>query len=210
MELTTKDGIRIIGDYYQGESSGVLLLHMMPRDRKSWMSFAEKLKLAGFSSLAIDLRGHGESAGGPTGYKTFSDAEHQASRFDVEAAAEFLKSMGAQKIYLVGASIGANLSLEYLSLHPEAVSAILLSPGLDYKGLKTEPFMGKLSADQGIFLVAGDDDVYSRDTVQQLAGKISLDERHKLQIFERGGHGTTIFENRPEFMEELVRWLKQF
>lgn len=211
VELNTHDKIAIIGDYYPAKSSqGVLLLHMMPADRKSWAAFAGKLQKAGFTALAIDLRGHGESKGGPDGYRSFSDAEHQASRLDVEAAAEFLKSKGVSELHLAGASIGANLSLQYLSEHPETRSAILLSPGLDYRGVVTTPAMGRLAPERGVYLVAAEDDGYSRDSVRELSKNMREDSRHVLKIFESGGHGTRLFEARPEFMDELVEWLKGF
>lgn len=216
VELKTEDGVKIIGDYYpptaerqisNGESRGVLLLHMMPRDRKSWVSFAEKLQRAGFPVLAIDLRGHGESGGGPDGYKKFSDVEHQASKLDVLEGAKFLRSKRTDAFHIIGASIGANLALEYAVLHPNARSVVLLSPGLDYRGVKTEDAISGLRSAQAVYLVASEEDTYSRDTVNRLAGKISLDERHKLKIFTNAGHGTTMLEKNPEFMGEIIAWL---
>lgn len=219
VRLKTQDSVEIVGDYYlpvgktqvvNGTSRGVLLLHMMSSDRKSWRVFAEKLQLAGLPVLAIDLRGHGESQGGPDGYRTFSDAEHQDSRLDVLAGAIFLRSKQVDEFHLVGASIGANLALQYMAEHPNARSLALLSPGLDYHGLRTAEFIGSVSTSRGIFLVASDDDEYSRGSVNELASRITLDENHKLKIFESGGHGTNIFENHPEFMDELVEWLIKF
>lgn len=209
VEFATKDGTKIIGDYYSVKSPrGVLLLHMMPADRKSWVEFAGKLQKAGFQALAIDLRGHGESEGGPNGYRNFSDSEHQASRLDVEAGAEFLKARGVSELHLVGASIGANLALQYLAEHPEVRSAILLSPGLNYRGVLTVPALEKVSEVQGAFFVAADDDAYSRDTVLELSQKFPFEGRRLLKIFDAGGHGTKLFEAHPEFMEELIEWLR--
>lgn len=218
VRLKTQDGVEIIGDYYppagevrvvKGASRGVILIHMMPADRKSWAVFAKKLSEVGLPTLAIDLRGHGESQGGPDGYKSFSDAEHQNSKLDVIAAALFLRSKKVDEFHVVGASIGANLALQYAAEHPNARSAVLLSPGLDYRGLKTAEFMEKVPPSRGIYLAASEDDSYSRDTVNDLASRITLDEKHQVEIFESGGHGTTIFENHPEFMDELTEWLKQ-
>ena len=219
IRIKTQDGVKIVGDYYSptedgtvvnGAAPGGLLLHMMPSDRRSWTKFAEKLQQAGFAALAIDLRGHGESPGGPNGYKNFSDEDHQASRLDVEAAVDFLKEKGAVNIHLVGASIGANLSLEYAASHSEVRSVVLLSPGLDYRGLKTESWMERLSAEPGVLLVASEDDDYSRNSVNTLAGKMLFDEKRGVRIFASGGHGTNILENHPEFIEEIIKWLKQF
>ncbi|QQG44915.1 MAG: alpha/beta fold hydrolase [Candidatus Sungiibacteriota bacterium] len=208
--VKTRDGVTIAGDFYSGGSRGVLFLHMMPANRKSWTAFAEKLQSAGFSALAIDLRGHGESQGGPEGYKKFSDEEHQASRLDVEAAAEFLKEKGVVELSLAGASIGANLALQYLVDKAEAHSAILLSPGLDYRGVKIDSALQRLQTNQGVYLVASEEDSYSFESVQMLATQTPLSDKRVLKIFQNSGHGTVMLEQNAEFMDELIGWLKKF
>lgn len=221
VELKTKDNVAIVGDYYPSTSlgagapaKGLLLLHMMPADRTSWRAFAEKMQAAGWHALAIDLRGHGQSQGGPSGYKSFSDTEHQASRWDVEAGVEFLKEALRQssgykgEIYLGGASIGANLALQYLAEHPEVKAAFLLSPGLDYRGVKTEAAAGSLKSGQSIFYIASRDDSHSADTIQRLYDITPAGVRKEIKFFETAGHGTTIFEREPQFMATMVRWLQ--
>lgn len=212
INLQTQDGVQIVGDYYSTLSSkGVLLVHMMPSDRKSWRVFAEKLAQAGFQALAIDLRGHGESEDGPEGYKTFTDAEHQASIKDLEAGVEFLRKRGVEKLYLVGASIGANLSLQYGAGRDDVAALVLMSPGLDYRGIKTEELVSHLKESQGIYLVASEEDSYSFNSVKTLSQKIQPDNQIRVSRFFRdAGHGTQIFEKHPEFMDEVVRWLSQF
>lgn len=209
IELKTSDGVSLKGDYFVGRSDrGLLLLHMMPADRTSWRAFAEKSENANWHVLAIDLRGHGESQGGPNGYKSFSDAEHQASRYDVEAGVEFLKSRGVTVLSLGGASIGANLALQYLSEHPDVRGVFLLSPGLDYRGVKTEPAARNLKPGQFVFYVASRDDAHSADTVQQLFDVTPAGVSKEIKFFETAGHGTTIFEREPQFMDSVVEWLQ--
>lgn len=206
--LTTSDEKTIVGDYSgQTGQPAVLLLHMMPATRESWRTLAEKLKISGFQTLAVDLRGHGQSQGGPSEYKRFSNQEHQSSIRDVEAAVDFLKSKNPSKIFIAGASIGANLALWYIAEHPDVRGAILLSPGLDYRGIKTAGFIKKLRDNQVIFYAAGRDDTYSAETVESLAGSTSEKVEKRLRMFEKAGHGTTILEKEPEFMDELVDWL---
>lgn len=222
VELKASDGVAIIGDYYQASgvsARGLLLLHMMPAVRASWKAFAEKAQSAGFHVLAVDLRGHGESQGGPSeaslakggpdGYRSFSDAEHQASQMDVEAGAEFLKGRGAASIYLGGASIGANLALQYLAEYPEAKAAFLLSPGLDYRGIKTEGLAAKLGKGQGVYYAASRNDGNSYDAVTKLVGLTPPDVSKEMRIFDSAGHGTTIFEREPQFMNDILLWLNQ-
>ncbi len=214
--LTTKDGVKLYGSYFQTgnpKDPAVVLLHMMPADRKSWYEFQKKLKDAGFQSLAIDLRGHGKSLkknDQEIDYKSFTDKEQQEKIFDVEASVDFFESKGIlkQDISLVGASIGANLALWYQSENPEIKASVLLSPGLDYRGVTTEDKIKKLSDDQFVlFASGGDKDSYSRETVKKL---FEIKEAKKdLQIFEDAEHGTNIFKSHPEFEEYIINKLKE-
>jgi len=206
--ITTADDIKIAGDY-SGESGrpAVLLLHMMPATKESWRDFSEKLVERGFQTLAIDLRGHGESEGGSQGYKKFSDKDHQASVKDVEAGVGFLKSKSASSISLAGASIGANLALQYAAEHLEVSKIILLSPGLDYRGVKTETVIGKLREGQSVYFIASLDDPYSADTVKVLSEMAPAHVERMVKVFENAGHGTAIFEKESEFVDEAIDWL---
>lgn len=208
--LVTRDGTTIIGDYFSGNGKrAVILLHMMPADRRSFFPLAGKLQEHDIPSLAIDLRGHGESEGGPDGYKLFSDGEHQASRLDVEAAADFLCKQGIERLACIGASIGSNLGLQFVASSLDADRAALLSPGLNYRGIETAPIIRDLAHDKSIYFAAAEDD--SRN------GNSTADETRTLfelcpcvkeiKIFPIGGHGTRIFENHPEFMDELTSWI---
>ena len=210
VKLKTKDGVEIAGDYYgaSGSDIGVLMLHMMPANRKSYSAFAEKIQEAGWQGLVIDLRGHGESQGGPAGYQLFKDEGHQKSILDVEAGAEFLKSKGVKKIFLIGASIGANLSLQYLAEHAEAKAAILLSPGLNYRGVKTDELAKKVYHTKAVYLTAAQDDDYSYETVQGLYDLLPKEVTRELKLFDSGGHGTKLLETHSELMEEIIKWLK--
>ena len=127
--LITEDNVKIAANLYTVPASAgwIVMSHMMPATKESWDSFAEALQNLGYESIAIDLRGHGESEGGPDGYRSFSDAEQQKKILDLEAAVDYLvqkRKATPEKIVLIGASIGANLSLQYLSQHPEFKKAI--------------------------------------------------------------------------------------
>ena len=101
VNLKTADGVNIAGDHHKGPTGGpgVLLLHMMPATKERWGGFASKLNGAGFGALAIDLRGHGESDGGPDGFRDFSDEDHQKSIMDARAAVDFQIAEGHSKIF---------------------------------------------------------------------------------------------------------------
>ncbi len=216
--LKTEDGLDIVGDYYEGRGKrGVLLLHMMPANRSSWWDFALRLEDKGFHALAIDLRGHGESTGGPDGYKDFKTEDHALGKLDLEAAITFLEEKGVEReeLGLMGASIGANLALRQLSENKDLPWAVLLSPGLDYHGIKTEPYVRNLDSEQGVFIIASDVDELKSGNCGAMARELyaALPEglRRKLLIYKSAGHGTDMFApqntEEPNLAEEILKWI---
>lgn len=212
----TEDGVTIVGDWYAVEASPrwvVLLLHMMPATRSSWQPLVPLLTTAKFSTLAIDLRGHGESIRQrgreiPLTHEAFTDEEHQASILDIASAHSWLvgQDVAPNHVIIVGASIGANLALRYLSMHTHVPSAALLSPGLNYRGVETEPAVRTLTSDQAILLVASRDDAESAEAVTRLDQMAT--STHELIMFERAGHGTAMFHQEPFLLEHIVHWLE--
>lgn len=204
----------IIGDFYPVPQKGapaVALFHMMPATKESWKDIAKMLNSAGFHCLAVDLRGHGESEGGTDGFKEFSDEQHQKSIMDAGAAVGYLFSLGVpmEKIALAGASIGANLSLQLQAEHPEIMASVLLSPGLNYKGIETEGLAKRLKETQSVFLAAGGiNDEYSTESVAKIYNALKSKNK-QLKMYKNAGHGTGIFKEEPMLMDEIVEWLKK-
>jgi len=214
ISLKTDDGVAIIGNYWPGSGQGVVLLHMMPAAKESWDEFASVLHKEGWSVLAIDLRGHGESVkqgGKMLDFMQFSDAEHRDSVRDVETAVAFLKQKGVTSVFIGGASIGANLALQYQAEHPEVKKTFLLSAGADYKGIVTEPLAEQLREDQQSFLVGGKKDVRSSgDNCGDIAQRLAhlMKGRRDAKVYDAKAHGTDLFKEDPELMHEIVAWLK--
>lgn len=215
MSFITLDKVQIVGTWIEAREKqaapSVLLLHMMPATKESWNNFARDLAHHGYSSLAIDLRGHGGSTnqGGVTlNYENFDDAQHQASRIDVDAALDFLekhKGVTLSRIAVVGASIGANLALQALIQHPTMKTAILLSPGLNYRGLATESLVGRVSLDQSIYIVVSRDDSQSFSDSQVLYDLAQT--KKDITLLEGAGHGTNMLERDPSLAQRILSWL---
>lgn len=211
ISLKTSDGIDIVGNYFASASSkkAAILLHMMPATKESWNAFATELDRVGYASIAIDERGHGESTmNGTLDYKQFSEAEQQSKIHDVEAAFAFLKEKGfeEQNIVLIGASIGANLVIQFLSEHASVPIGIALSPGLNYRGVKTDGFIRQLHDGQKIYLIASDD-----DDRESAASCRSLHELNPSQttLFEKHGigHGTNMFAKDATLIPFIISLL---
>lgn len=213
--LTTKDKIKIAADFYSVENpvGWCVLLHMRPATKESWQDFALELQKQSYESLAIDLRGHGESDGGPNSYLNFSDQENQKSILDLEAAVDYLiKERGAapEKIILMGASIGANLALQYIKEHSEFETAILFSPGLNYRGIETEPLVKNLKAGQKVFFISAEDDENvggNAEMNQKLYDLTPAGVEKQIKIYKTGGHGTDILKIHPELEKLIIEFI---
>ncbi|MFP4567586.1 MAG: alpha/beta fold hydrolase [Candidatus Woesearchaeota archaeon] len=182
--LTTKDGQVLQGNYFHTQNTKcALLLHQFSKDKTSWIQLIETI-MTHHSILAIDLRGHGESTGN---YTTYSEKEFKSMREDVECAMNFLKKEGfkEQNISLIGASIGANLAQNH-SAKNKTDKTILLSPGLNYKGIEL------IIKDTKTLLIVSKEDTYSYKSVQEIEKKCPHAEAIYL---ENKGHGTNMLSN---------------
>lgn len=209
IKLITADEVEITGTYIPGSLPfGIVLLHMMPAVRQSFDALAGTLAEAGFHTLAIDLRGHGESEGGD--YQTFTEEQHQKSILDVKAAVGYLHKQNPDlRIGFVGASIGANLAIQYAAANPTAF-VVLLSPGLNYKGIETGRMVAALPSDLPAYFASALDDsrVEGNSAQTETLYNASSTNRKSIQVLREGGHGTDMLTN-SQFFESVVQWIKR-
>ena len=206
--LTTEDKVTIAATYYEAVSEkAVILLHMYGMTRQSWKEFAVFLQEKEYQAIAIDLRGHGQSLEKnkqKISYINFHDQDFRDMTKDVKAAKKFLQQQGASDISIVGASIGANLALMMAAHDREITKVVALSPGLNYKGILTEPLMSNEISNK-VLLVSSTGDVDSYGAVKLLKEKYQNSE---LMIFAGEGHGTDILKNYKDSTDKVVNWLK--
>ncbi|OGL66411.1 hypothetical protein A2856_01815 [Candidatus Uhrbacteria bacterium RIFCSPHIGHO2_01_FULL_63_20] len=205
--FVTEDGVEIVGDWYPSEGGRfAILLHIRPATKESWRRWAEILQARGVSVLAYDQRGHGESTmGGTIDFEKLSDDESRAKRLDLEAAYAWLQGKGATEsdTFLMGGSIGANLSIRFLAEHPGVKRAVALSPGLDYRGVTTDDAIRKLSDDQRVILIASDDDQH--DSFASCAKLNALAPERTTFLPQKGlGHGTNMLEEDPALFDMIL------
>lgn len=208
--LTTADGVQLSGSFIEGaRKKAVLLLHMMPATKESWEPLVGPLTERGWSVLAIDLRGHGASAGGPDGYRSFLDEDHGRSIHDVEAAMAYLEGHGmpGERCAIVGASIGANLALCYAAEHPVS-RLVLLSPGLNYRGVETLPAAARLTSRTAVLIATSEDDDENVAMSRRIAEELPPNVRRTVIEYHGAGHGTDMFgKEGPDLLRETCAWL---
>jgi len=209
VNLTTTDGANIVGSYVQAQNpknTVVLLLHQLRRDKSIWNVLIEKLSTAGFSSLAIDFRGHGESGEGH--WEDFTEEDFKAMIKDVEAAGKYLRERHpTANIAVVGSSIGANMALNYAA-NNNVSSVVLLSPGQDYHGITTEGSASGFS--KPLFMTASSDDANeSVEAVQRISSLVTTpQDLLKIVTYTDAGHGVDMFSKHPDLQDQIVKWLR--
>jgi pimeloyl-ACP methyl ester carboxylesterase len=105
VSFTTQDDGFVHADIYGSGSRGVVLAHGARFDKASWKNQAIQLAHAGYRVAAIDFRGYGQSHGGPN-----SQSPRDEMYLDVLAAADYLRSHGAETVAVIGASMGGGAS----------------------------------------------------------------------------------------------------
>jgi pimeloyl-ACP methyl ester carboxylesterase len=97
----TPDGITLHADRYGSGRRAVVLVHGGRFTKESWKEQSETLARNGFTALAIDFRGYGQTIPGTQkgDWKPYPD---------VLAAVRSLHAQGAESVDLVGASMGGD------------------------------------------------------------------------------------------------------
>ena len=209
VSMKTEDGFEIIGSFYKYNSEhGVILLHMLKRNSNDLNAFADELQIEVYNVLSIDSRGHGQSlkkSGRTAEWQMFSDKDFNDMILDVKAAKEFLEGKGVEKISIIGASIGANTAINYAEEDMEIKTVILLSPGLDYRGVKVEDTV-KDYENRPILIVASEDDEYSATSSRHLI-ELAVGKK-ELKMYADAGHGTKMF-SKSDLDDFIISWLKE-
>jgi dienelactone hydrolase len=203
VELLGKDDLPIAGTLYVPAEApqpwpGVLLLHMLGRQRGDWEAVATELSEAGYAVLAIDMRGHGD---------TNSNVNWSDAAVDHRRAVNYLgriPGIDNSRIAVMGASIGSNMALQAGTDNREINTVILLSPGLDYAGVTTENILSSYGG-RPILIVASREDTYSAESSDVLASKAQGEA--SLVMYDGAGHGTAMFNREPGLINTVVEWL---
>lgn len=213
LELQSADGVQLVATLYPAPGPnppGLVLVHMMGADRHGWEPFALRAQREGYTCIALDLRGHGESIlskGQRLTYRTFDTEDWLAATQDIDAARLALLEHGAApgNVALVGASLGANLVLHYAIDQPAIQAIVLISPGRDFRGIAAEPRI----ADYGnrpVLLLAAEGDEYAAASCRSL--KNAASGLCELRYYPGAAHGTDLFASSLNATDQVFVWLK--
>lgn len=211
--FNTPDGFRIYGTFSHPGSGKYcfVLLHGLGSTSAEWNDFTKKLKSTGYGYLAYDARGHGKSIhktdNSNISYKNFFRTDWEEMIDDLKSAVSFLKKKGIKpdRTIIAGASLGANITLNYVVNNPRIPLIILLSPGIEYAGISTDTAI-KDYGERPIIIAASPHDRYAYVSCEKLISLIEDKSKVAFINGEAAQHGVQILiEDKIERLLELIR-----
>jgi pimeloyl-ACP methyl ester carboxylesterase len=163
---------------------GVIIIHDLQKDRSETMQFAEELaKTCKCSTIALDLRGHGQSQGVPDDY--------QKMYYDALVAQKYLEAQDAMDFYYIGFGFGAHVAL-HASAKAKAAGVVMVSPSIDDRGEKSdrliEGYKGR------VLTAAAKTDPDPNSMATKLFNLAQVQDRQFAE-YERGGNGIEMVYN---------------
>jgi pimeloyl-ACP methyl ester carboxylesterase len=202
VSIATADGGFITADVYGSGERGVVLAHGGRFDRTSWRNQARELASAGFRVVAIDFRAAVEAR---AGRETPCLYDEKCLARDVTAAVNYLRSIGARTVALVGASLGGGAAAQASTEAPPGIidRIVLLAHMPIYA---PEKIQGRK-----LFIVSRDD--LGSGNLPRLPEIQAQYERatqpKELIVLDGSAHAQFIYQTgqRTRLMRELMRFL---
>lgn len=196
VSITTSDGLDLDATLYPGGSSWVVLAHMLPADKTSWTDLALRFQDEGYSVLAYNNRGYGDSAGSREPYEL---------RIDAEAALAYATTNGAGGIVFGGASMNGAAAMTLGAFHD--FGAIFVLSGVP--SFPSVPDAADLlpEINEPVLFVAAEDDGSAAEDARAYVG-LAVDPY--LFVLEVGGHGTRMLDADAGLGDDIVQWVIGF
>jgi dienelactone hydrolase len=196
------DGRTIDGLIFEASvrpAPAVVMLPMLGRPKDDYAAIAQRFADAGISALAVDLPG-----------TILPDADALAAwSTEAVAAAAFLAARPQEvrpgAIGLIGASLGANLAAVAAASDSTIRSLALVSPSLDYRGVRIEGAMKQYGARPAL-LIASLHDPYAARSARELAE--NAPGPRQLRWSDASAHGTALLARDPDLVRSLIEWFQ--
>lgn len=184
----------------QRPAAAVVLVGMLGRPHADWQAVADRLSDANIAALAVDL----------PGLTLPADAKELAAWHTVvTGAVDYLFSRAdvrSEAIGVAGASLGANLAAVAAAGDARIRSLALISPSLDYRGVRIEGSLAKYGARPALLMASRKDPYAARSVRALAAGGEGLRETHWSDV---PAHGTVLLANEPDLTRVLVEWFQR-
>lgn len=181
----------------QEGAPAVVLVGMLGHSRQDWQEIGQQMADARITTLAIDLPA-AVVPGDPGVLSGWAD--------EVRGAVAYLVTTGEARpggVGIMGAALGASLAAVAAAGSPQVGSLVLVSPVLDYRGLRIENAMRQYGA-RPAYLMASRQDPYAARSARDLA-KNPPGVREVL-IADVPASGTVLLEREPDLVRLAIEW----
>lgn len=192
VEFTTSDGVRLSGFQFGSGDTAVVLAHMRNSNKDAWVDAAAALARNGFVALTFDFRGYAGQEGTPD---TKPDV-------DVAAALEQMRNQGAQRVFVVGASMGGTAAVA-VAAEEELDGVVAVSAPAEFAGIDALAAAARVE-EPALFMAAEDDQPYAAD-----AAELSGAAGGGLVLYDGDAHGTDLLDgHREQLIAAIIRFVK--
>jgi acetyl esterase/lipase len=204
VSFRTSDGRTVSGLLVEAAdrpAAAVVLVPMLGRPRDDWQVAAQRLAEANITALAIDLPsttapGDRPALAGLRNAVTGAVAYLSGRPADIRPAA----------IGVGGASFGANLAVLAAAADPAIRSLALVSPALDYQGVRIDSAWAQYGARPAL-LMASVHDPYAARSVRVLARDTASVREVRWSTVT--AHGTLLLSRDADLVRALVEWFQR-
>jgi alpha-beta hydrolase superfamily lysophospholipase len=197
VHFTTQDHVRLAGLLYgHGGTTAIVCSHMWPDSKADWFAAAPWFAARGFLVLAYDFRGLGDSEGQADVFKLDKD---------LTAAITFVKTMGATKIVLLGASGGGAITLK-VAARMQVAAVITLSADYFAAAPTRQDVMSILAPK---LFVSSQHDAYINNTMQVFE---EAKQPKALHLYPGMAHGTYLFSTTfgQDLIERIIAFAQKY
>lgn len=197
--VPAEDGLTLVGDLYLIEAARptVLLLHQLYTDRHSWEPVViPALLAAGYNALAVDVRGHGQTAG---------SLNWDEAVVDVQVWLGWLRAHNLNAAVVMGSSMGSTLALTGCGNDPLCLGAVAISPGWNYYGINLQQtFTARLAA-RPVLIVYADRDPWPAVGVPRMVEAAT----GPVEVISYPGnvHGMDLFGSEETLIAHILAWI---
>jgi pimeloyl-ACP methyl ester carboxylesterase len=190
------DGVLLDGAVLGRGPVGIVLAHESGGDLCRWVPYGDRLSRKGFRVLVFDYRGFGLSA---------KVAGERAARIDLDvlAAVAALRRRGAEKIVLIGASVGGVAVVTAAASARPAVAGVVSISGADtsflqqggfpYAVLDPSAAAARLTS-AALFVASRDDTVLPVASTQKLYREAAATDK-RIVVVPGFSHGISIVDD---------------
>ncbi len=195
--------LTLVGRYYGALRKPGIAALLLPDGgelKEGWRDLPALLQNAGFSALAIDLRGYGETGG---------VADWNQAPLDTATTLTYmhtLPTIDSTRSIVIGSGVGAALAFTICLADSTCQAVVLISPQANAQGLTIQPTPAKLGK-RAVLIIAASDNPYFADA--EAINTAIVGPTHTFSHYTGTAQGQALLAAHPEATGAIVDWLTQ-